>query len=363
MIDKPRLQLALALLLSIGCCFGVRVATAQDAEAPPAGDSPADEAREAFQGALERLWIPQTRLTDGPQVRAAFRDVVADAGRGVVEVRCKEKIVALGGIVGPDGWVVTKATQLEGPAKVRLKDGREFEAHTVGVDREYDLAMLKIDAKDLPALTLPDSVDLRDGDWVATVGTGRDPIAVGVVSVSPRRIPHLPGFLGVQFEEATKGALVVNVLPDTGASRAGLRINDVIVSVNGDATPSRVEAIAAVRKYSPGDRIELGVQRGAHEITIRALLAGYNVRQSRSDYQNNLGSNLSKRRFSFPSAFQHDTVLSADECGGPVVNLDGQVIGFNLARSGRTESYAAPVAVLRTLMFDLMSGKLAPEEG
>ena len=63
----------------------------------------------------------------------------------------------------------------------------------------------------------------------------------------------------------------------------------------------------------------------------------------RSDFQNSLGGKLSVRRFGFPLAFQHDTVLRPSDCGGPVVDLDGRVVGFNIARAGRTESYALPV--------------------
>jgi serine protease Do len=80
----------------------------------------------------------------------------------------------------------------------------------------------------------------------------------------------------------------------------------------------------------------------------------------RSQYQNNLGGELTRRRFGFPSALQHDTVLSPAECGGPIVDLEGRVVGFNIARAGRTESYALPVAEVNQRLVDLMSGRLAP---
>ena len=58
----------------------------------------------------------------------------------------------------------------------------------------------------------------------------------------------------------------------------------------------------------------------------------------------------------------HDTVLAPSECGGPLVDLDGRTIGFNIARGGRTESYAVPTPVVMTLLYDLMSGNLAPPQ-
>jgi S1-C subfamily serine protease len=80
----------------------------------------------------------------------------------------------------------------------------------------------------------------------------------------------------------------------------------------------------------------------------------------RRDYQNNLGSTLSSRRFGFDQAFQHDTVLAPNDCGGPLVDIEGRVVGFNIARAGRTESYAIPANIVVSRMYDLMSGNLAP---
>jgi serine protease Do len=82
---------------------------------------------------------------------------------------------------------------------------------------------------------------------------------------------------------------------------------------------------------------------------------------SRSEFQNSLGGELSNLRTGFPTILQHDSVLAPEECGGPLVNLDGKVVGFNIARAGRVESYAIPTHVIMSLMYDLMSGNLAPD--
>lgn len=360
-LNRCRKSLALALALA---ALAGGAARAQEEEQPQFAP-PLERARDAFRDAIERLFVPRSRLTDGPQTRAAFREVIAQVSKSAVQIRCDGQTVALGGIVGPDGWVLTKATQLEDDPVVRLKDGREFPARVTGVNREFDLAMLKIDARRLPAVPLGSLAEAHDGDWVATVGTGRDPVAVGVLSVGAREIPHRRGLLGIQGEETDQGAMIVKVFPNTGAERAGLLINDVIISVGGEPTPQWTDVHETIGEYSPGDRIEIGVRRGGRELVLSAVLMGENsdmFGESRSDYQNKLGSELSMRRFGFPSAVQHDTALSAEECGGPLVNLDGEVIGFNVARAGRTESYAAPTEVVRTLMFDLMSGALAPDE-
>ena len=69
---------------------------------------------------------------------------------------------------------------------------------------------------------------------------------------------------------------------------------------------------------------------------------------------------LSDRRTGFPAVLQHDTVLEPNQCGGPLIDLSGKAIGINIARAGRTESYAIPDDVLRPVIKDLLAGKYPP---
>lgn len=299
--------------------------------------------------------IPQWRLTDGRYVRSAFRDVIAEARQSTVRVRCDGRDTALGGIVGAEGWILTKASRLPGKITCVLTDQRELDARIVGVDREYDIAMLKIDAQQLPTLNLENQTAPAIGAWLATVGMNRGPQAVGVLSVESREIMHRAGVLGVRFGDNSEEPVIVEVFPDTAALRAGLLPDDRILSINSEAISSRITLIRRVREYSPGDRISLRVQREDEVLPIQVLLQGRRPWRlpTREEFQNQLGSKLSQRRFGFPQAFQHDTVLKPSDCGGPVVNLDGEVVGFNLARAGRTETYAIPTAVVVELVDQL----------
>src|SRR5438034_10391905 len=71
-----------------------------------------------------------------------------------------------------------------------------------------------------------------------------------------------------------------------------------------------------------------------------------------------MGSALSSRRNGYPSILQHDSVVKPTDCGGPIVDLDGKVIGINICRAGRVESWAVPAEAIQPLLFDLMAGKL-----
>ena len=335
-------------------------------ERAPRRDGPnaLERAGRNIREAMQRMTIPKSRLTNGPHVRAAFRDAIADSSEATVRVRCNGRDAAVGGIVGPDGWVLTKASRLDGDVTLRLKDGRELDAELVGIQDNYDLAMLKVDARNLPTLNLAHRDQPDVGHWVVTPGTGRDPLAVGVVSVGPRPIPKPPGILGVQLADSDVGPRVERVVPNSGAARAGILVNDVITSVNGKATDNREALTRTIRQYGPDEEIEVGIVRGGEKLTLDAKLSARveGMRPDRGAMQNSMGSRLSKKRYGFPVALQHDTVLKPVDCGGPLVNLDGQTIGFNIARSGRAESYAIPTPVVMTLLYDLMSGNLAPPD-
>lgn len=399
--------LLLRRTLALTALFAAATLHAQ-AQAPAVETPQQEGVSESIQSLVNSYsWlVPQWRYTNGPHLRAVFRPVVGEVREATVEVRSKQRRVAYGGIVGPDGWVVTKASLVQGPVTCRLRDGREFAAVLVGVDAETDLAMLKIDAKNLPTLQLtgqltghpsgrlarettqtvaiksesPAAVEapsaeyestgeLQAGDWLATVGVNRDPIAVGVVSVLPRKIEKSPGVLGVQIDinyvapqGATPGVRIEKVLAGGAGIAAGLEDGDFIAAVNGVPTADPQGLKGAIASRNPGDRVELNVLRGENKLTLIATLHEWapNPAERRAHYQNHLGGDLSERRFGFPSALQHDTVLSPSECGGPVVDLDGRVVAFNIARAGRTESYALPTEVVRSRLLDLMSGRLAP---
>ncbi len=325
---------------------------------------PLERARRGLRDAMRRISIPQSRLTDGPHVRSAFHDVVAGPSQATVRVKSDGRRVAIGGIVGPNGWILTKASRLSEDVSVLLKDGRELEAQVAGIDDAYDLAMLKVEASALPVLDLARDDPTQLGQWVATPGIRKDPLAIGVVSARPRRIPNPRGYLGIRLDNAAKGARVDQVLPDSGAEAAGVLINDVITSVNGKPTPNTPALIREVQQFKPGDTVELKLLRDGKELTLKAKLSERvtGMGPDRGAMQNRMGSSLSRRRGGFPTVITHDTVLQPSECGGPLVDLDGRTIGFNIARGGRTESYAVPTPVVMTLMYDLMSGNLAPPQ-
>ena len=98
----------------------------------------------------------------------------------------KPVTVALGTIVGSDGWIVTKASELRGKIVCKLREKGQHVAKIIGVSDDYDLAMLKIDADDLPTATW-DTAIARDR-LAAPPTSSRDS-----ASSTPIRIWGFPG--------------------------------------------------------------------------------------------------------------------------------------------------------------------------
>jgi len=117
----------------------------------------------------------------GPRGRAAPREVpVRGMGSGF--------------ILSPDGIVLTNAHVVKdaNEVTVKLTDRREFRAKVLGSDPKTDVAVLKIDAKNLPVVTLGNTKDLRVGEWVLAIGSPfgfENTVTAGVVSAKGRSLP------------------------------------------------------------------------------------------------------------------------------------------------------------------------------
>src|SRR4051794_30618072 len=270
-----------------------------------------------------------TRMS--PKVLAAFKPVVAGPRASVVRVKAAGKDVALGTVVAADGLILTKADELTGKVTCVLPDGKEVEAKTVATDDAYDLALLKVDATGLVPIAWHDGAKV--GQWVASVGPGAEPVAVGVISVGtrkykagdqpPKNLKANSGYLGVGLAEAEGGAKVEAVLPGSPAAKAGIKVNDLVVEAAGKKIVDNESLINAVQTHHPGDEVTFKVHRDDEELEIKATL-GKLPKGLLGNPQERFGNALSNRRGGFPTILQHDTVLRPTDCGGPLVDLDGK---------------------------------------
>jgi serine protease Do len=302
---------------------------------------------------------------------APFRPVVAKTSISTIRVRCDDKDVSLGTVVGADGLILTKASELRGQVSVRLQDGSNYDADIVGVHKGTDLALIKIETRGLVPVTFSDSTAAAVGNWLAAPGPTTDPISVGIVSVKTRKLTGLDatfvtnnnkGFLGVYLEDAPDkgGAKITEIAKGGAAEKAGLKKNDVIVYAEGSEITTRESLQQLLENYRPGDAVTVRVMRDEVTIEKKITLGKQDRTGDRSLFQNSMGGELSGRRTGFPAVLQTDMVVEPKNCGGPVVDLSGKVLGINIARAGRVETWVLPSEQIKLVLGDLKAGKLAP---
>jgi serine protease Do len=148
----------------------------------------------------------------------------------------------------------------------------------------------------------------------------------------------------------------------SAAAKSGILRGDVIVSIDERAMDTPRAVSNAVQQMLPGDEVVLIVERGQRTLTISSVLgdASRLSNPDQSELMDSLGGPLSARRVGFPYVLQHDSVLRPEDCGGPLVDLDGNVIGLNIARVSRVASYAIPAGHVKPVVEAMLAGKHPP---
>ncbi|AWI80704.1 peptidase [Parazoarcus communis] len=144
------------------------VKTSARGQSPLGGMNPNDPFYDFF-----RRFGPQIQVPEGEQITHGM-------GSGF--------IVSSDGVILTNAHVVADATQVT----VKLTDKREFTAKVIGIDKPTDIAVLRIDAKDLPTVPLGDPSQTRVGEWVLAIGAPfgfENSVTAGIVSAKSRSLP------------------------------------------------------------------------------------------------------------------------------------------------------------------------------
>jgi len=129
-------------------------------------------------------------------LRRFFGGQMAPRGRrgGPAELPQEERVqrgVGSGFIISDDGFVLTNAHVVEGADEVvvTLTDRREFKAKVLGSDARSDVALLKVDGRNLPSVRIGDSSKIRVGEWVIAIGSPfnlENTVTAGIISAKAR---------------------------------------------------------------------------------------------------------------------------------------------------------------------------------
>ncbi|HSG74916.1 MAG TPA: DegQ family serine endoprotease [Burkholderiales bacterium] len=109
--------------------------------------------------------------------------------------RPESRSLGSGFIISPDGYILTNAHVIDAADEidVRLTDKREFKARVIGADKRTDVALIKIEASNLPAVRMGDPSRLKVGEWVVAIGSPfgfENTVTAGIVSAKGRSLPQ-----------------------------------------------------------------------------------------------------------------------------------------------------------------------------
>ena len=124
----------------------------------------------------------------------------------------EQKSGGSGVIISTDGYIVTNNHVVDGATKLRVKlnDGRVFDAKIIGKDPTTDVALIKVEAENLPILKFGSSDALRLGEWVLAIGSPFDlqsTITAGIVSAKARQLDVIPNEFRIESFIQTDAAV------------------------------------------------------------------------------------------------------------------------------------------------------------
>ena len=213
------------------------------------------------------------------QYRDPFEDFFGDFfGRGggggsQRQIQTPKRTGAGSGVIlTADGYIVTNnhVVQDADELTVKLNDNREFKARIIGLDKTTDLALIKIEAKDLPAITVANSDDLKLGEWVLAIGNPfslTSTVTAGIVSAKARSLGATPGSIEsfIQTDAAinpgNSGGALVNARGELVGINAMLYSQTGSYSGYGFAIPTSImnKVVDDLRQYGTVQRALLGI--------------------------------------------------------------------------------------------------------
>lgn len=296
----------------------------------------------------------------------ALQPVIAEAAKSTVRIwgnARRPKILAYGTVVGDGGQVLTKWSEIErfsDSLQVQTDDRESYSAEIAGVFSEEDLALLDIgqgvvamgggqgletvSKKLIPAKFYPSALNL--GKFLTAPQPSGKPVAFGVVSVLERNLRETDqAHLGIMADRDYngEGVRIANVQPEYGAASAGLQAGDVILKVGERDVSGLFELKNALSTKLPGDTVIILAESAGKERTFEVLLSNRPVTGQfagdRLNQMERMGGDTSKVRSGFSKVVQSDMGITYDRLGGPVVDLEGRVVGITVARADRTRTY------------------------
>lgn len=278
--------------------------------------------------------------------------------RSVVELVQQEERIALGTVVSLKGHVLTKYSLVSEVAENQIRfrtKGLSWSGTLVGFDDTNDVALFALHSgtkrpeATLQPIVFTTSGRLRNGKIVIGIGTESESLAVGMTTAPPtpqenRNICDTCIDMGLSLDA---GLQLTRIYPRTVGERLGLLVGDRVLMVNQRRISTVAQFEAIEKDIQVGDIISLAYRRNGQAFVITDKVPAI-TKNSKSDRWG--GGPFSQRRNGFGNVLVHDSVIAPVDCGGPLVNLQGQFCGINIARSMRVASLAIPAESIQDFL-------------
>ena len=183
----------------------------------------------------------------------------------------KRAAAGSGVIISADGYIVTNNHVVDGADEltVSLTDNKEYSARVIGADKTTDLALIKIDGKNLPAITIANSDDVRVGEWVLAVGNPlglNNTVTAGIISAKARTLGANGVESFIQTDAAINQGNSGGALVNTRGELVG--INAMLYSQTGSnigygfAIPTTImnKVVDDLKQFGNVQRAMIGIQ-------------------------------------------------------------------------------------------------------
>ena len=185
----------------------------------------------------------------------------------------KRAAAGSGVIISEDGYIVTNNHVVDGADELTVtlnENSKEYSARIIGADKTTDLALIKIDAKNLPAIVIANSDDVKVGEWVLAVGNPlglNNTVTAGIVSAKARQMGEGVTSM-IQTDAAINQGNSGGALVNTNGALIG--INAMLASPTGSnigygfAIPTAImnKVVDDIKKYGAVQRAMIGIKGG-----------------------------------------------------------------------------------------------------
>lgn len=372
MIKKIRLFCWLYILagVSLSSIQAATLAPQQGLQSEPLGSTIAQD-----------LTRPETRLG------LELKPLAEQHARSIVKISRRHRPSILGLIVSEHGAILTKLSELDETITCQMADGSSHLAVLVAQDESADLALLQIDPS-AQATTFPINLTSTEstsspGTIVVSIGFEGNVLGAGIVTTEQTKIsvaqPNYSADFNFMIElskntqrekitqkaekEETSAAItkagglvtgirVLRVPPRTAGERIGFLVDDLILQINSTEIDAASSFDRALASLAIGESLKVKILRNGKilELVDRALPQLLPTEHDRWG-----GGPWNHRRFELGEVLLHDTVLRPEDCGSLLINLQGEIVGINLARSLRVATTAISRPRLDRLVAKLLS--------